>query len=77
MAGWKKLLFIGGGGLVPGAIIGFRFQYYKRIEEKEVRMRHTPLFENIKKNLLQFPLFLLNNYQQLYSFKLQGDCKQA
>jgi len=36
MAGWKKLLFIGGGGLVPGAIIGFRFQYYKRIEEKEV-----------------------------------------
>ena len=57
MAGWKKLLFIGGGGLVPGAIIGFRFQYYKRIEEKEVRMRHTPLFENIKKNLLQIPLF--------------------
>ena len=32
----KKLLFIGGGGLVPGAIIGFRFQYYKRVEEKEV-----------------------------------------
>ena len=40
----KKLLVIVGGGLVPGAIIGFRLQYYKRVEEKEVGLRSRIYF---------------------------------